>query len=100
VTSGKAYNVGGGPQNTLSLLELVRILERKFERPLECAFSDWRPGDQPVFISDISRAEREFGWSPKIGVEEGVGQLIEWIRENETLMSRGGLSTASAGRAA
>lgn len=85
VTSGRAYNVGGGPQNTLSLLELIEILNRKFGRKLECSFQEWRPGDQPVFISDISRATRDFGWRPKIGVEEGIGHLIEWISEDRAV---------------
>lgn len=100
ITSGKAYNVGGGPENTLSLLELVRILDRKFGRKLDCSFEAWRPGDQPVFVSDISRAKRDFGWCPRIGVEEGIGRLIDWIRENESLVGGGGLSPAGAGRSA
>src|SRR5215831_19078985 len=48
VTSGKAYNIGGGPENTLSLLELVELLNRHFQRKLKCGFEDWRRGDQPV----------------------------------------------------
>lgn len=85
ITSGRAYNVGGGPANTLSLLELVDMLNRSFNRKLECSFEDWRPGDQPVFVSNIERAKADFGWSPRIGVQEGVCRLIEWIRNNEAL---------------
>jgi CDP-paratose 2-epimerase len=89
-TSGKAYNVGGGIQNTLSLLELLQVLHDKFGQPMQYSFEDWRPGDQPVFVSDISRARRDFGWSPRIGVEEGVGRLIDWIRENRVVMGAAG----------
>ncbi len=99
-TRGRAYNVGGGPRNTMSLLELVRILDRRFGRKLECSFEDWRPGDQPVFISDITRARREFGWAPKIGIEEGVQRLIDWIQQNEQLVSRSRPEAAGAGRLA
>jgi CDP-paratose 2-epimerase len=84
-TSGRAYNIGGGPANTLSLLELVAMLNAKFDRPLTCSFEGWRPGDQPVFISDISRARADFGWQPRVGVEDGVIRLIEWIRSNQQL---------------
>jgi len=85
ITSGRAYNIGGGPLNTLSLLELVEMLNRKFGRNLECSFETWRPGDQPVFISNISRAKSDFGWQPRIGVEEGVGRLSDWIKANGKL---------------
>jgi CDP-paratose 2-epimerase len=84
-TSGKAYNIGGGPANTLSLLELVELLNRNFGRKLQAGFDDWRPGDQPVFVSNIAKAKRDFGWEPKIGVEEGVQKLIEWVKENGSL---------------
>jgi CDP-paratose 2-epimerase len=85
ITSGKAYNIGGGPENTLSLLELVEMLDRHFPRKLSCSFDDWRPGDQPVFISKIATAKHDFGWEPRIGVEEGVRRLIDWVRTNGSL---------------
>lgn len=78
-TAGQAYNVGGGGNNTLSLLELIDRLEEIFGRTLPCEFSDWRPGDQQVFISDIRKAERDFGWVPRTSVAEGVGSLVEWL---------------------
>lgn len=84
-TAGKAYNIGGGPANTLSLLELIATLNRISGHTLECSFEDWRPGDQPVFISDISRANADFGWAPKVRVEEGVERLVRWIEENSAL---------------
>jgi CDP-paratose 2-epimerase len=84
-TAGRAYNIGGGPENTLSLLELVGALNRKFGRELECSFGDWRPGDQPVFISSIAKAKSDFGWQPQVGVTEGVDRLIEWVKSNHAL---------------
>lgn len=91
-TSGKPYNVGGGIRNTLSLLELVEILNRRFDRQLACSFEDWRPGDQPVFVSDISRARRDFGWVPRTGVRDGIERLIDWISENQPVSRRAGSS--------
>lgn len=84
-TTGQAYNVGGGPSNTMSLLELIDLLERKLGSRLEYTFDDWRPGDQRVFIADIRRAESDFGWKPTLGPAEGVGRLVDWLVENRSL---------------
>jgi CDP-paratose 2-epimerase len=83
--SGKAYNIGGGPEQTLSLLELLHHIGQREGRPISPVFSDWRPGDQPVFVCDVRRAKRDFGWEPTIRVEQGVGDLIEWVRSNRAL---------------
>ena len=84
-TAGQAYNVGGGPANTMSLLELIDLLEARFGRRLQYTFDDWRPGDQRVFIADIRRAEREFGWKPAIDPSAGVGKLVDWLTANQQL---------------
>ena len=49
------------------------------------ARGDWRPGDQKVFYADVREAERELGWSPKIGVEQGVEILFKWVKEHRNL---------------
>lgn len=82
---GKAYNIGGGPGNVLSLLELVAYIEKRQGGKLPHGYSDWRPGDQKVFVSDIRRAQNELGWSPKIGCQRGLELLYDWISENKTL---------------
>ncbi|RLI96188.1 MAG: CDP-paratose 2-epimerase, partial [Candidatus Aenigmatarchaeota archaeon] len=68
IVSGKAYNIGGGTGNQISLLELVSYLEELTGRKISYKFSDWRPGDQPVFICDISKAKKDFNWEPKVGI--------------------------------
>jgi len=83
VTAGKAYNIGGGPNKKMSLLNLIGYLEKFFGKKLTYTFSTWRPGDQRVFICDIRKAKNEFGWEPKIGVEEGVRLLAAWVKENK-----------------
>lgn len=82
---GNVYNIGGGPENQMSLLELIAFIESFTGKKLEYKFSDWRPGDQPVFVCDISKAKREFGWEPKVSVEEGVKKLFNWVKENKNL---------------
>ncbi|MEM2909601.1 MAG: GDP-mannose 4,6-dehydratase [Nitrososphaerota archaeon] len=76
------YNTGGGPKNTLSLLELLDMLKSMTGISPSVSFSDWRPADQKVYISDISKINRELGWSPKVTPAEGVSRLVKWVREN------------------
>jgi CDP-paratose 2-epimerase len=86
-TDGQAYNVGGGPENTLSLLELIHLLEEELGYRIEHTFAEWRPGDQLVFISDIQKAMKDFGWKPLESPEVGVGHLIDWLRQNPHLFT-------------
>lgn len=86
--AGKIYNIGGGAANTLSVwFEFCPLLEELFGREIKVEFDDWRPGDQKVFVSDITRAAREFGWKPKIAVKPGVAKLYNWIRDNASLFA-------------
>ena len=87
VTKGKIYNVGGGKNNRVSLLELVSLLERELKVKLRISYSGWRLGDQPLFISDNSKIQNDIGWQPKVRPAEGVGKLIGWIKENRDLIS-------------
>ena len=83
---GQVYNLGGGPENTMSIwTEFGPLLEKLLGRPVLVARGDWRPGDQKVFVADIRKAGRELGWKPKIGVEQGVEKLFEWVRDNKSL---------------
>ena len=82
---GGVFNLGGGPEFTLSLLELVAKLEQLTGRPLRPRFEGWRPGDQPVFVADISRARAALGWRPVVDVGTGVERLHAWVKENRAL---------------
>ena len=86
VAVGHVYNVGGGPNNVMSVWsEFGPILERLLGRRLDVSGGDWRPGDQRVFYADIRKAQQELGWSPKIGVEEGIRRLYDWVVANREL---------------
>ena len=88
VASGQVFNVGGGLSNTLSIwAEFGPILERLAGRKIEVKHGDWRPGDQPVFISDNSKARRVLGWEPRVSVQEGVNRLWNWVTSNPRLFS-------------
>jgi len=77
--AGQAFNIGGGPRNTTSLLELLDMIrDLHGERPA-VRFDEWRTGDQRYYVSDTRRFGRATGWSPRVGVREGVEQLYEWL---------------------
>ena len=76
------FNIGGGSNNTLSLLELLDILEKITDKRSEVSYDDWRPSDQKVYISDISKGERVLDWNPEIGVEEGIRRLVNWVEKD------------------
>lgn len=86
--AGEIYNVGGGTANQLSLLELLELLSRRLGRTITPAFADWRPGDQKVFVSDVSKAKQELGWAPQVSAAAGVEQLIEWVGAERAMLER------------
>src|SRR3989338_3593372 len=86
IAGGKIYNVGGGPRNVLSVWAAFGpLLSRLFQKDIKVKRADWRPADQKVYISDIRLVEKELGWKPKIGVEEGVGKLYAFFKNNQNL---------------
>jgi CDP-paratose 2-epimerase len=84
---GEVFNIGGGPENTLSLLELLNLLERLTGRKSEIKYSEWRPSDQKVYISNISKAKEKLKWAPKVSPREGVRKLVDWVLENRKLFN-------------
>jgi CDP-paratose 2-epimerase len=95
--SGQAFNIGGGPGNTLSLLELLELLEGELGRKIPLQWDDWRPGDQPVFVCDLQKAKEKLGWAPEIPTEKGVRSLISWVNENKALFSSASHTSPSGG---
>ncbi len=81
------FNTGGGPKNTLSLLQLLGLLEKLTGKRSKISYSDWRPSDQKVFVADISAAKKALGWEPKVSPEEGVRKLVEWAKANIDIFS-------------
>ena len=89
VAAGQVYNVGGGPTRTMSVwAEFGPILERLAGRSVPVSYGDWRPGDQPVYVSDVRKAGRELGWQPRVGVEEGIQRLYHWVVANRHLFAQ------------
>ena len=79
-TAGRIYNIGGGPANSLSLLELFLLLESLTGNSMRFQHLDWRLGDQKVFVSDTQRAQDDFGLRPEVSKERGIRNMLEWCR--------------------
>jgi CDP-paratose 2-epimerase len=79
---GEVFNIGGGPDYTLSVWsEFGPLLERLLGRAIPVTYADWRPGDQRVFVSDVRKGERLLGWRPTTSVEAGIAALSDWATE-------------------
>lgn len=84
--SGQVYNIGGGPEFMLSVWgEFRPLLEKELGKKIEVSYGDWRPGDQKIYVSDISKAREEFGWQPRTSPQEGIKILSDWVKKNKTL---------------
>ncbi len=86
--SGQAFNVGGGPQNTLSIIECFEILNKKLNVQINPLNGKTRAGDQPIFIADISKAYKMLGWKPTTSIDIGINRMISWILRNKSAIER------------
>jgi CDP-paratose 2-epimerase len=86
-TRTEVYNVGGGPQNSVSLLELIDEIELLTGRRLECVLHERRPGDQLVYITDNSKIQRDAGWEPEIALKKTIRLLQEFWKQNHGMLS-------------
>jgi CDP-paratose 2-epimerase len=80
--AGQAFNIGGGPNNTISLKELLEFIGRAAGRAPQVSHDAWRQGDQRWYVSDPRKFGRATGWQPRVGVEEGLQRLHRWLVEN------------------
>lgn len=85
---GAIYNMGGGAENAMSLLELLELLDDLHPVKSGCSFGPVRPGDQPVYIANASKARTELDWAPEVKPADGVARLLQWVQENENDVGR------------
>ena len=101
--AGEVFNIGGGRRNALSVRgEFGGFLTTLRNEALTVSFEDWRPGDQPCYISDIRKADDLLGWKPLIDQATGVRRLAEWVSANKALFTPAdaGIQLSSAAAAA
>lgn len=81
--SGKAFNIGGGSNHAVSLLELLNLIQSVTGAKPSVVFEDWRPGDQRYYISDFRAFRTATGWKPTVAARQGVERLYEWIIQTQ-----------------
>lgn len=77
------FNIGGGKDNTLSLLELLGYLKELTGKQPEIRYAKWRASDQKVYITDLARVSKTLKWRPRIDVRAGIARLVDWVIANE-----------------
>jgi CDP-paratose 2-epimerase len=93
---GHAFNIGGGPANTVSLVELLDRIARLIGHAPPRVHAPWRVGDQRYYVSDTRAFAALTGWRPRVGVAEGVARLHEWLRERQASEEVGWAGAQSA----
>jgi CDP-paratose 2-epimerase len=86
--TGNAFNMGGGVNNTISLLELVDLIGTIAGKKPEVKMDEWRPSDQKYYVSDYKKFSRATGWLPKVSTTEGIKRLYDWLQENAGVPSK------------
>jgi CDP-paratose 2-epimerase len=79
--AGQAFNIGGGPRNVISLLDLLERIEALQDKRPQVRFEQWRTGDQRYYVSDTRRFQQATGWKPQVGVDEGIRRLADWLKK-------------------
>lgn len=86
--SGQAFNMGGGAENAVSLLEVINMIQELHQSPLDLRFGKWRPGDQQYYVSDTTKFQQATGWKPKVDYRQGIERLYHWLLENRAVPSK------------
>jgi CDP-paratose 2-epimerase len=78
---GRVFNLGGGQSNSISLLELIDEISQMRGAVPSLRFDEWRPGDQPWYVSRIDAIASAVGWKPEIPLRQGLPSLLQWLEE-------------------
>jgi CDP-paratose 2-epimerase len=76
---GRVFNLGGGPSNSVSLLELIELISKATGAAVQHGFDDWRPGDQPWYVTDVSALSAATGWRARTSLADGLQGLQGWL---------------------
>ena len=80
--SGEVFNMGGGPGNTISLLEILEVIRELSGRDVEIQYSDWRTADQQYYVSDTRKFSSLTGWKPAHSARDGIASLYRWLLDS------------------
>src|SRR3954451_12881568 len=93
--SGRAFNLGGGPANAISLRDLIGEIRTIIGREVELSFEDWRQGDQRWFVADTSAARSALNLPAPLGWREGIARLADWLSAERGLQRHAELASAA-----
>ncbi len=83
---GEVFNIGGSVKFTISLLELVDVLEQISGKKIKIKYGPWRKFDQKVYVSDITKALKLLKWKPTVSPQEGIRRLYQWVSSNPSII--------------
>ncbi len=86
--SGRIYNIGGGAREVSSVLGAISRIESIISKKIPYSFSEWRPGDQKVYISHIDKIKQDLGWEPHITFDKGLKTLVNWAEHEQKLLKQ------------
>jgi CDP-paratose 2-epimerase len=85
-TRGEVYNLGGGQERSISVLEMLRLIEHRTDERLKLEYNSARPGDQPWYVADTAKLERDTGWQPKRSLQETMDAIAGFWKENRAIL--------------
>jgi CDP-paratose 2-epimerase len=88
ITAGQIYNIGGGPENTTSLLEQIERVEALTGRKMTVVYDERRPGDQQIYVTDFSKFAADTGWLPTMNVNETTQEIRAWWLSDRSAMAQ------------
>ena len=77
--SGQAFNLGGGPDNAVSLHQILKFIGDYVGRQPLIDMADWRAGDQRYFVADTRKLQKAVNLQPRTPWQKGVADLAEWL---------------------
>ena len=78
---GEAFNIGGGSENSISLIECINMISEILDKKVEYNFSDPRLGDQKIFVSDNNKISELLNWEPTVSIKKGISSLLKWTKK-------------------
>ncbi len=87
ITAGEVYNIGGGVDNAVSLLDLLALIESALKVRAKLRFRPARLGDQSIYVTDFTKFATDTGWHPEKGVPTIVEKICRWFRENRSILA-------------
>ena len=84
--AGQIYNIGGGAENAVSLLELMQLISTSTGKALHVSFAPGRTGDQPAYVTDYAKLHGHTGWRAITSLAETLSKMQRWLQNKPALV--------------